>query len=110
MASALILLPFYVTYLSTSDFGALSIYLGFSYFIQLLATYSFDTSLYIHFHEYKHDERKLNAFVSSAFVFMLLIGSMVGLTFSLFGDLVFRNIFTEQSISFQPYGFMAAIA
>ena len=108
MASALILLPFYVGYLSTTDFGALSIYFAFSYFIQLLTTYSFDTSLYIHFHEYKHDRAKLSAFSSSAFVFMLLIGLIVAVAFSVFGDLLFRNVFTDQSISFQPYGLMAA--
>lgn len=108
-ASALILLPFYVDYLSTSDFGALSIYFAFSYFIQLLTTYSFDTSLYIHFHEYKGDHKKLAAFVSSSFVFMLLIGLVVGLIITGFGDLLFRNIFRDKSIAFQPYGFMAAL-
>ena len=110
MASALILLPFYVGYLSTSDFGALSIYFAFSYFIQLLTTYSFDTSLYIHFHEYKDDRAKLAAFSSSSFLFMLMIGIVVGVVFTLSGDLIFRNIFTDRSISFQPYGFMAAIS
>lgn len=109
MASALILLPFYVEYLSTSDFGALSIYFAFSYFIQLLTTYSFDTSLYIHFHEYKSDSRKLAAFASSSFVFMLLIGLVVGIIFTASGDLLFRNVFENRSISFQPYGFMAAL-
>jgi len=108
MASALILLPFYVTYLSTSDFGALSIYFAFSYFIQLLTTYSFDTSIYIHFHEYKHNQPKLSRFVSSSFAFMLLIGLGVAVIFTLTGDLLFSQIFTQQSISFQPYGLMAA--
>lgn len=108
MASALILLPFYVEHLSTSDFGALSIYFAFSYFVQLLTTYSFDTSLYIHFHEYKHDIRKLSAFASSSFLFMLMIGVVVAIIFTLSGELLFQNIFEEQSISFQPYGFMAA--
>ena len=109
MASALILLPFYVAYLSTTDFGALSIYFAFSYFIQLLTTYSFDTSLYIHFHEYKNEPRKLSAFASSSFILMMGIGLCVGVIFTLFGDLVFRNVFTDQSISFQPYGFLAVI-
>lgn len=108
MASALILLPFYVGYLSTSDFGALSIYFAFSYFIQLLTTYSFDTSLYIHFHEYKNDTRKLSAFSSSAFVLMLFIGIAVALIFIVSGDFVFKNVFADRSISFQPYGLMAA--
>lgn len=109
MASALILLPFYVAHLSTSDFGALSIYFAFSYFIQLLTTYSFDTSLYIHFHEYKNEPRKLSAFASTSFILMLGIGLCVGLLFTVFGDLVFRNVFTDQSISFQPYGLLAAM-
>lgn len=108
MASALILLPFYVTYLSTSDFGALSIYFAFSYFIQLLTTYSFDTSIYIHFHEYKNDHSKLSGFVSSSFVFMLLIALGVAAIFTISGDVLFANIFSEQSIVFQPYGLMAA--
>lgn len=108
MASALVLLPFYVTSLSTSDFGALSIYFAFSYFVQLVTTYSFDTSLYIHFHEYKNENAKLSSFVSSAFVLMLGIGLCVGLIFMISGDIVFRNIFTETSVSFQPYGALAA--
>lgn len=109
MASAVILLPFYVGYLSTSDFGALSIYFAFSIFIQLLTTYSFDTSLYIHFHEYKNDKARLSSFTSSAFIVMLGIGLCVGVAFTFFGGMVFRNIFTDTSIAFHPYGLMAAI-
>ena len=109
MASALVLLPFYVEYLSTSDFGALSIYFAFSYFIQLLTTYSFDTSLYIHYHEFKDDRSRLSSFTSSAFLFMLAIGVCVGFLFFVFGDLLFRNVFTEQSVAFRPYGMMAAV-
>ena len=109
MASAIILLPFYVAYLSTSDFGALTIYLAFSLFIQILSTYSYDASLYIHFHEYKGDRKKLGSFVSSAFIMMLGIGVLVAVIFILAGDILFKNIFADQSISFHPYGFLAAL-
>ncbi|MGC1240945.1 MAG: oligosaccharide flippase family protein, partial [Chryseosolibacter sp.] len=109
MASAILLLPFYVAYLSTSDFGALSIYLAFSLLIQILTTYSFDTSLYIHFHEFKSDRPKLSSFVSSAFVLMFGIGVAVGVVFMVFGDLLFRNVFNEEAISFHPYGLLAAL-
>ena len=109
MASAIILLPFYVAYLSTSDFGALSVYLAFALFIQILTTYSYDTSLYIHFHEFKKDPKKLSSFVSSAFVMMLGIGVLVAIVFVAGGDLLFRNIFSDKSISFHPYGFLAAL-
>lgn len=108
MASALILLPFYVAYLPTSDFGALSIYFAFAYFIQLITTYSFDTSLYIHFHEFRNDRDRLAAFASSSFMLMLAIGVAVALAFTIFGDMLFENIFTDRSIAFRPYGMLAA--
>lgn len=107
MASALILLPFYVGSLSTSDYGALSIYFAFAYFVQLLTTYSFDTSLYIHFHEYKHDRAKLSAFASSAFILMLAVGLCMALLFSFCGEWIFRIVFSGKSISFHPYGVLA---
>jgi O-antigen/teichoic acid export membrane protein len=108
MASAIILLPFYITYLTPSDFGALSVYFAFSLFLQIITTYSFDTSLYIHFHEFKNDKEKLSSFVSSAFVLMLLIGAVVGVLFIFGGDLIFRNVFADKPISFYPYGLMTA--
>jgi O-antigen/teichoic acid export membrane protein len=109
MGSAIILLPFYIAYLSTADFGALSIYFAFSLLIQILTTFSFDSSLYLHYHELKHNPSTLSRFVSSAFFFMLGIGVLVGLVFVFAGDFVFTTLFAEKSISFHPYGLIAAL-
>lgn len=106
-ATAVILLPLYIANLSTADYGALSIYQVFTLLVQILVTYSFDSSLYIHFHEFKNDTLKLSSFVSSAFVLMLIIGAVVSFFFFIAGDLVFSQIFTESSISFYPYGLIA---
>jgi O-antigen/teichoic acid export membrane protein len=108
LGSAIILLPFYVGSLSTADFGALSIYFAFSLFIQILTTFSFDTSLYIHFHELKNDRPRLSAFVSSAFVLMFGIGASVALIFVFAGDFVFSSVFTDKPIAFYPYGLLTA--
>lgn len=107
MASAIILLPFYITLLPTSVYGALSLYLAFSLFVQIVVAYSFDSSLYIHYHEYKNDAPKLRSFVSSAFIFMLFISVGVGVTLSLLGDVVFGLVFKDDKISFFPFGLMA---
>ena len=104
MASALILLPFYIYHLSTEVYGALSIYLSFSLLIQIIVTFSFDTSVYIHFHEFKNDHKKLATFISSAFVFMLFTGLGIGIIFSGIGDFVFRLALPDQNVSFYPYG------
>lgn len=104
MASALILLPFYIYHLSTEVYGALNIYLAFSLLVQIFVTFSFDTSLYIHFHEFKNDFKKLSVFVSSAFIFMAITGIVIGLVFTLLGDFMFKVAMPEKNISFFPYG------
>jgi O-antigen/teichoic acid export membrane protein len=107
MASAIILLPFYVTLLPTETYGALSLYMAFSLFIQVVVSYSFDSSIYIHYHEFKNDKAKLSSFITSAFIFMLLISLGVGLVLVVTGDLVFGLVFSDDRISFYPYGLMA---
>lgn len=107
MASALILLPIYIANLTPADYGALSVYLVFAALVQILVMYSFDSSLYIHFHEFKNDKPKLASFISSAFVLMLMIGAGVGMFFFVAGDLVFKQFKTESPISFYPYGLIA---
>lgn len=107
MASSLILLPFYIHHLSTEVYGALASYLVFSLLVQILVTFSFDTSVYIYFHEFKNDNKKLATIISSAFLAMLGIGVVVGLFFILTGHWFLKFVPLERSISFYPYGFAA---
>lgn len=104
VASALLLLPFYIGYLSTAEYGALSIYLAVSILVQILATYSFDSSLYIHYHEYKKAPERLNVFVSSAFVFILITGAAIGVAAFIIGDFLLSIFFPDIQVSFYPYG------
>jgi len=107
MASALILLPFYVLYLPTEVYGALSICLAFSYLVQVLVTYSFDSALYIHYHELKNDQKALGTYISSSFIFILGWGVLIGTILSLSGQFLFTSIIRESKISFYPYGLIA---
>lgn len=107
MASAIILLPFYIAYLPTEVYGVLSICLAFSIFIQILVTYSFDSSIYIHYHELRSDPQKLSSFISSAFIFMLILGLIVCSILSLAGPPVFNLVLDDTTLSFYPYGFVS---
>lgn len=107
MASAIILLPFYVLYLPADAYGALSVCLAFSALVQIIATYSFDTSLYIHYHELKHDHQRLASFISASFVFMIGLGIAAGAMLSVGGQLLFMLIPNAGTISFYPYGLVA---
>lgn len=110
MASAIILLPFYTLYLTTDNYGALALYLAFAVLIQVLTTYSFDTGIYVFFHEYKKDEQRLRRFVSSVFIFILLIGFALTVFFLLAGNLLFNLLLDQDDIDFFPFGLMAVLA
>jgi O-antigen/teichoic acid export membrane protein len=109
MASAIILLPFYIHYLSTEAFGALSIFLAFSILIQVITTFSYDATLYIHYHEYKTDVSKLSRYVSSAVLFVLTNGLIVTLFFVAAGEYIADVIFERGDMSFYPYGYVCVI-
>lgn len=110
MASAVILMPFYVLYLSTDTLGALSIYLAFAILIQILTTFSFDASIYVHFHEYRNDRVKLGKFISSAYILMLLIGLSIVIIMLLTGNWIFKEIFEKNRlVPFFPYGLISIV-
>lgn len=109
MASAIILLPFYVEGLSTALFGKLSIFLALSLFVQIIVTYSFDSSVYIHYHEYKDNRTKLANFVSSSFILILIIGATTGLIAVVLGEFILAQVFRIENISFYPYGFASVV-
>ena len=109
LASAILLLPFYANYLSREVFGALSLYLSFTLLVQIFITYSFDSSVYVYFHEFKSDPLKLNRFVSSAFNFILLLSLLIGGILALTGGWIFERVFTETKILFFPYGLISVL-
>jgi O-antigen/teichoic acid export membrane protein len=110
MASQIILLPFYLNYLSPAMLGVFSIYTGFSLLVQIFATYSFDSSIYTFFHDYKNDPRKLNIFLSSSFNFILIVGLVISLILSFVGPWIFDQLFSNGRISFYPYGFVSVFS
>lgn len=109
MASAIILLPFYLRNLTTDNYGALSLYLAFAVLIQVLTTFSFDTGVYVFYHDYKKDEARLARFLSSVFIFLLLVGAVLTIIFSTFGNWLFALVWSERDINFFPFGLMSVI-
>lgn len=90
--------------MSTEILGAFWIYIAFTILVQIFITFSYDTSIYIHFHEYKNDRAILAPFISSVFIYILISGSVVIALLSLTGNFIFNLVFNESQISFYPYG------
>lgn len=107
LMSAVILLPFYLAWLPAEVYGGLSLYLAFSLFIQVLVSYSFDTSIYIHYHEFRSDPSKLGGFIVAVFAFILGAGLLCALLFLALGNLIFGLGFTDSRMAFFPYGMMS---
>ncbi len=109
MASGLILLPVYTKYLSTEVYGAAILYMAFSQLIQIITTYSFDTSIYGFYHDFKNDNSRLSRFVSSAFIFVLIVSLITGLILVVSGEWIFSIVFTESRLDFYPFGFVSVL-
>lgn len=109
MASALILLPFYIQYLPTESYGTLALCLAFASLIQVITAYSFDSALYIYFHELKNEKEKLALVVSSSFTIMLALGMGVVASSVVVGHYVFELFAKKTSIEFYPNGLLAVV-
>ena len=106
VASAIILLPFYIYYLSTDTFGAFSIFLAFSILTQILTTFSYEATVYIHYHEYKSDPARLSSYVGSVMCFVACSSLIHLVLFYFSGELIVDLIFPEETLSFYPYGYV----
>lgn len=109
MASAVILLPVYMLYLPLEVYGALSICLATSILVQILVTYSFDLSVYIHYHEAKNDPSRFAVFVSSAFIFIGALGVIVLVISAVFGPWISDQFLAGKKIDFFPYGILSVL-
>lgn len=109
LASAIILLPLYIKYLSPAVYAAMALYTGFSLLVQVLITYSFDSSIYTYYHDFKNDKTKLAAYVSSSFTFIIIISLLVCVILAITGEWVFAQVFTELKILFFPYGLVSVV-
>jgi O-antigen/teichoic acid export membrane protein len=107
IASAIILLPLYLNYLTLEQYGVFSICLAFSVLIQVIVSYSFDAAIYVHYHEFKADVKKLSSYISSSFIFIIGLGIASLLFFGLVGPLVFTFLPINSSLSFYPYGILS---
>ena len=109
LASSLVLLPFYTYYLETSDFGQLAIYISFTLFIQIIVNYCLDTTIGIHYFEYRDQTAKLKSYISTIVLLLLAIGLAVIVLFSVVGDCLFHYLFSGKVISFFPFGLMSVV-
>lgn len=109
LVSAFFLLIFYTNYLTTTDYGALVIYISFTGFIQILINLGLDTFIGVSYFDSRRDKALLKSKIGTITGYLLLWGIFIMFIFSLMGENMFRLIFQGKDIFFYPYGFMAVI-
>lgn len=110
MLSGFILLPFYTNLLTTSDYGLLMLYIGFSLLIQIVVSYSLDAYLGAHYTEVKYDEKRRKELLSNLAGLLLVIGASFILIALVLGKPVFDLTFNRSGeLSYFPFGIMSVM-
>ncbi len=110
LASGFILLPLITNHLNDVDtYGVLALYINFSLLIQVLVNFSLDTSIGIHYFDYKDNPEKLKKYIGTVVSSLLIIGSVILIISLLFGEIIFKFTFSKQTITFWPFGLMCIV-
>ena len=108
MAASVILLPFYTNYLSTTNYVALSFYIGISLLYQILFSFSFEQYYGVFYTEVKHNANKVHRLNGSIFLYLLIQAGIIILISTLFGDALLKMIFDKTiPVYFFPYGLLS---
>ena len=109
LASGLILLPIITNEISPDSYGILALYISFSLLIQVIVNFSIDTSMAIHYFDYKDSPEKLKKYLGAIVSYLLIIGAGVTILFLLFGTTLFHLCFQKNSLLFMPFGLMCVL-
>ncbi len=110
MASGFILLPFYTSALTISQFAWLSIYISISLLLQVIVSYSTDTFLGVNYLKVKDDKASSDTMLHQVFSFILTAGVIFLLFSFVAGDWIFSNFIDKSgNVVFYNYGWMTVI-
>ncbi len=103
---SLLLLPFYLNYISPKEYGIIIMSFAYSNVISTIGPLGLKSALYTFYFDFDKKERLLN-YVGNLFTLQFIcFFAIIGIHLFL-GDIIFSNIFKSNEISFFPYGLMA---
>ena len=94
-AASFLLLPFYTNtqLLTVSDYGALSLYIGLSLLVQVVASFSLDYYVGVAYHELKDKPEELKVKLASLNGYLMSIGAIIIAVFALAGNFFFKPLY-----------------
>lgn len=109
LASGFVLLPFYTNFLPTEMVGILSIYITLTAVFQIIASFGIDNYIIINYVEFKDNPERLKKDIGSISFLLLMIGVILILISTVFGNSIFRTIYSQNDLNYYPYIFMSVL-
>ena len=109
LATSFILLLFYANILSTDDLGLLALYIPIAFLVQIIVNFAMDTSIGVHFFEFKDQPEKLKKYIGTIAGLLLVIGVLFALFSLISGNLIFETFWPRKELKFYPYGFLSIL-
>jgi O-antigen/teichoic acid export membrane protein len=112
LASGFILLPLFAVHLEMAVYGQFVLYTAFTMLMQIVINLSLDYGLQITYFENKNPTIGLNKKIGTIISSMLIIGSIIILSFAILGPYMFNlynRIFPSSGLNFYPFGFYSLI-
>lgn len=109
LATSFVLLLFFANLLSTSHLGLLALYIVIALLVQILTNFALDTSIGVHYFEYKDQPDRLKLFISTVSGLLLVIGGIFILVMLLTGEILFTTFWPDDDLKFFPLGFLSVL-
>lgn len=109
LATSFILLLFFANLLSTSDLGLLALYIVIAFLVQIIVNFAMDTSIGVHFFEFKDQPDKLKKYIGTVAGLLLVIGLLFILFSLLSGNMIFKSFWPKEDLKFYPFGFLSVL-
>jgi O-antigen/teichoic acid export membrane protein len=109
LASSFILLPFYTDFLSTHDYGLLALYISIALLVQVITNLALDTTIGVHFFEFRDSPEKLKKFIGTIAGVLLVVAVVFTVLSLVGGKILFSWLFPSNGLKFYPYGFLSIL-
>lgn len=107
LGSRFLLFPVFVNFLTPFDFGLIGLHASVANLMTILISMGLDSAYTRFYFDFEGDPTKSRQYLSTTFITVTLVGAFIGLLLFFTGDLIFSNVFKDDSYSFNPYGIYA---
>jgi len=103
-AIGIFLLPLYLNVLSDTEYGLYTLMVAVSGIVNIVGTFRINAAMTTFYWDYNHDAGLTKKYLQQIFSFSFLLSVICMVFFLIFGPIIFKGIFKDETITFFPYG------